>query len=74
MFGTRYSHFKYTVMPFGLTNAPSVFQHFMNNIFWDLLDQLVMIYLDDILIYSPSWESHHQHLRMVLQWLREYRL
>ncbi|XP_013932051.1 PREDICTED: RNA-directed DNA polymerase homolog [Thamnophis sirtalis] len=73
-FGTRYGHFEYTVMPFGLTNAPAIFQHFMNDIVQDLLDQFFIIYLDDILIYSASREDHRQHLGLVLQRLREHRL
>ncbi|XP_013930866.1 PREDICTED: RNA-directed DNA polymerase homolog [Thamnophis sirtalis] len=66
-FGTRYGHFEYTVMPFGLTNAPAVFQHFMSDIFRDLLDQFFVIYLDDILIYLTSRKDHQHHLRLVLQ-------
>ncbi|XP_013921110.1 PREDICTED: RNA-directed DNA polymerase homolog [Thamnophis sirtalis] len=73
-FGTRYGHFEYTVMSFGLTNAPTVFQQFMNDIFRDLLDQFVVIYLDDILIYSTSQKDHLQHLCLVMQRLREHRL
>ncbi|XP_070795472.1 uncharacterized protein, partial [Pituophis catenifer annectens] len=73
-FGTRYGHFEYTVMPFGLTNAPAVFQHLMNDVFRDMLDRFVVIYLDDILIYSRTPESHLQHVRQVLQCLREHQL
>ncbi|ETE56566.1 Tf2-1, partial [Ophiophagus hannah] len=73
-FGTRYSHFEYTVMPFRLTNAPAVFQHLMNDVFWDMLDRFVVVYLDDILIYSRSRESHLQHVRLVLQRLWEHQL
>ena len=61
-FRTRYGHFEYTVMPFGLTNAPAVFQRFMNHVFKDILDQYVIIYLDDILIYSETLEEHIQHV------------
>ncbi|MCO5584595.1 hypothetical protein L7F22_038526 [Adiantum nelumboides] len=53
-FRTRYGHFEYTVMPFGLTNAPAVFQHLINDIFREYLDYFVVIYLDDILIFSRS--------------------
>jgi len=56
-------------MLFGLTNAPVVFQRFMNNIFSDLLDVCVMIYLDDILIYSNNMSKHHQHVKEVLKHL-----
>ena len=54
-------------MPFGLTNAPAVFQRFMNIIFPDLLDRFVIIYLDDILIYSRDPTQHTEHVRQVLQ-------
>ncbi|XP_061485300.1 uncharacterized protein LOC133385725, partial [Rhineura floridana] len=73
-FRTRYGHFEYTVMPFGLCNAPAVFQHFMNDIFRDLLDRFLVIYLDDILIYSRNPSEHKEHVRAVLQRLREHRL
>ena len=56
-------------MPFSLTNAPMAFQQFMNNIFSDLLDICVMIYLDDILIYSNNMSEHHQHVKEVLKHL-----
>uniref|UniRef100_A0A2D4KDR6 ribonuclease H n=1 Tax=Micrurus paraensis TaxID=1970185 RepID=A0A2D4KDR6_9SAUR len=70
----RYGHFEYTMMPFGLTNAPAVFMHFMHNVFCDLLDQFVVIYLDDILIYSDSLQEHWQHVWLVLQCLRDNHL
>jgi transposase InsO family protein len=73
-FRTRYGHFEYTVMPFGLTNAPAVFQHMANDVFRDFLDLFVIIYLDDILVYSKTLEEHQQHVRQVLQRLREYGL
>ncbi|XP_018423433.1 PREDICTED: uncharacterized protein LOC108796450 [Nanorana parkeri] len=57
-FKTRYGLFEYTVMPFGLCNAPATFQHFVNDIFRDLLDICVIIYLDDILVYSNSPLEH----------------
>ena len=56
-------------MFFGLTNTPTVFQKFMNNIFSDLLDVCVVIYLDDILIYSSNMFEHHQHVKKVLKHL-----
>ncbi|KAK9395520.1 PEG10: Retrotransposon-derived protein PEG10 [Crotalus adamanteus] len=73
-FRTRYGHFEYTVMPFGLTNAPGVFMHFMHDVFRDLLDKFVVIYLDDILIYSSSPREHLNQVRLVLQRLRDNHL
>jgi hypothetical protein len=70
-FRTRYGHFEYNVMPFGLTNAPAIFQHLMNDIFREYLDRFVVCYLDDILIYSKNIEEHEEHVKMVLQKLRE---
>ena len=66
-FRTRYGHFECLVMPFGLTNAPAVFQHFMNDVFRDMLDQTVLIYLDDILIFSENPSDHTDHVRKVLE-------
>ena len=66
-FHTRYGSFKWLVMPFGLTNGPVAFQRFMNDIFGDLLDQCVVVYLDDILIYSNNPEQHTKHVWEVLQ-------
>ena len=61
-------------MPFGLTNAPVAFMDLMNRIFHPYLDRFVVVFVDDILIYSPLIESHEEHLRIVLQLLREHRL
>jgi hypothetical protein len=66
-FRTRYGQFEYLVMPFGLTNAPAVFQRLMNDVFRELLDDFVVIYLDDLLIFSRSHEEHVKHVRKVLQ-------
>ena len=65
-FRTCYGSFEWLVMPFGLTNRPTAFQQFMNDIFGDLLDQCVVVYLDDILIYSDNPEQHTKHVREVL--------
>src|SRR5881394_38933 len=73
-FRTKYGLFEYLVMPFGLTNAPAVFQRFMNELFKDLLDTTVIVYLDDILIYSEKPEEHEGHVKEVLRRLQENQL
>ncbi|KAF8748612.1 hypothetical protein RHS01_10695 [Rhizoctonia solani] len=73
-FRTKYGLFKYLVMPFGLTNAPAAFQHFMNDLFRDLIDVTVVIYLDDILIFSENPKDHPTHVREVLSWLMKNQL
>ena len=73
-FRTRYGHFEFLVMPFGLTNAPAVFMDLMNRVFQPYLDQFVVIFIDDILVYSPSYEEHRHHLRTVLQLLKDNQL
>ncbi|CUA68987.1 Transposon Tf2-12 polyprotein [Rhizoctonia solani] len=70
-FKTKYRLFEYRVMPFGLCNAPAAFQHFMNDIFRDILDVYVVVYLDDILIFSKSQEEHVKHVQEVLKRLRD---
>jgi hypothetical protein len=70
-FRTRYGSFEWLVMPFGLSNAPAAFQRFMNDIFADMLDVCVVVYLDDILIYSDDLDSHRKHVREVLKRLRK---
>src|SRR5882672_8670886 len=74
VFRTRYGSFEFLVIPMGLTNAPATFQAFMNHIFRDMTDIFVVIYLDDILIFSNSLEDHWIHVRCVLERLREYDL
>ncbi|GAU51873.1 hypothetical protein TSUD_416580 [Trifolium subterraneum] len=73
-FRTRYGHYEYTVMPFGVTNAPGVFMEYMNRIFHSFLDKFVVVFIDDILVYSKSEEEHKEHLRIVLQVLKEKKL
>ena len=73
-FRTRYGHYEFTVMPFGLTNAPATFQAMMNYVLADYLDRFVVNLLDDILVYSSSLEEHLQHLRLVLDRLRQHSL
>jgi len=70
-FQTRYGAFKWSVMPFRLTNAPAAFQCFMNDVFSDLLDVCVVVYLDDILIYSDDITQHRKHVKEVLKRLRK---
>src|SRR5947207_11059299 len=73
-FRTRYGHYEFNVMLFGLTNAPATFQSLMNDIFRDMLDVCVIVYLDDILVFSKNDADHEKHVRQVLQRLRENKL
>ncbi|XP_073021745.1 uncharacterized protein [Primulina eburnea] len=71
---TRYGHYEFTVMPFELTNAPAAFMDLMNRVFKPFLDKFVVVFIDDILVYSPSEEDHKEHLQLTLQMLREKEL
>jgi hypothetical protein len=73
-FRTRYGLYEYTVMYFGLTNAPAYFMYLMNNVFMEYLDKFVVVFIDDILIFSKTEEEHEKHLRMALEKLRSNQL
>ncbi|GKV24657.1 hypothetical protein SLEP1_g34241 [Rubroshorea leprosula] len=73
-FRTRYGHYEFLVMPFGLTNAPARFMDLMNRVFSQYLDKFVVVFIDDILVYSASHAVHEKHLRIVLETLRSERL
>jgi hypothetical protein len=73
-FRTRYGQYEFVVVPFGLTNAPPPFMSLMNEVFRDFLDKFVIVFLDDILIYSKTEDEHKKHLKMVQQVLRENQL
>lgn len=73
-FTSRYGHYEFMVMPFGLCNAPSSFQYLMNSIFQEYLDDFVVVYLDDIMIYSRTEEDHLRHLKVVFDKLRDNKL
>ena len=77
-FRTRYGHYELTVLAFGLTNAPTTFMclmnDVMNDVFCEYLDDFILVFLDDILVYSKNGEQHEQHLRKTLEKLREHKL
>jgi hypothetical protein len=73
-FTTRYGLFKYLIMSFGLTNASAHFMYLMNSVFMPQLDKFVMVFIDNILVYSKSIEEHEEHLRIVLEQLQEHQL
>ncbi|GJW69463.1 reverse transcriptase domain-containing protein [Tanacetum coccineum] len=73
-FRTRYGHFEFTVMPFGMTNAPAIFMDLMNRVCKPYLDKFVIVFIDDILIYSKSEEEHEVHLKTILDLLKKEKL
>ena len=73
-FRTRYRHYQFKVMPFSLTNAPAVFMDLMNKVYQPYLDEFVIVFIDDTLIYSKTEEEHRKHLRIALQVLRDNKL
>jgi hypothetical protein len=73
-FSTRYELYEYLIMSFGLTNAPAHFMYLMNSVFMPELDKFVVVFIDNILIYSRSEEEHAQHLRVILRRLGDHQL
>jgi hypothetical protein len=73
-FHTRYGLYEYTMMSFGLTNAPPYFMYLMNKVFMEYLDKFVVVFIDDILIFSKTEDDHETHLRLVLEKLRTHQL
>nr|GFC17410.1 putative reverse transcriptase domain-containing protein [Tanacetum cinerariifolium] len=73
-FRTRYGHYEFQVMPFGLTNAPTVFMDLINRVCKPYLDKFVIVFIDDILIYSKDEEEHEEHLKTILELLKKEEL
>ena len=73
-FRTRYGHYEFLVIQFRLTNAPTTFMFLMNSIFNQYMDKFVLVFIDDILVYSKTEEEHEDHIKVVLQNLRQHKL
>jgi hypothetical protein len=73
-FRTRYGHYEFVVIPFGLTNTPATFMFLMNNIISQYLDKFLVVFINDILVYSKKKEEHDEHVRIVSQTLRKHKL
>ena len=73
-FRTQYGHYEFLVKPFGLTNSPAAFMDLMNHVFRPYVDQFVLMFIDDILVYSKDWEDHDTYLQVVLETLRKEQL
>ena len=69
-FRTQYGHYEFIIMPFGLTNAPTIFMCLMNNVMHKYLDNFVVMFIDDILIYSKTEEEHKEHLKKIARYMR----
>jgi hypothetical protein len=73
-FSIQYGLYEYLVMSFGLTNAPAHFMYLMNSVFKEELDKFIVVFIDDILVFSKSRKEHEEHLHIVLQWLCDHQL
>ena len=73
-FRTRYGHYEFLVMPFGLINAPAIFMDLLNHVFRPYVDRFVVVFIDDILVYSKDREDHDTHFQVVLETLRKEQL